>query len=136
MLSQEGNIYPILALGFLAAVIAYFFGYESFQIAKNRNWSILPIVATVLISALAIFIMKIQSVFFDQSNALYLVTPIAAIAILLKILISDRTAIRLSILYAILAAFMFNNYIAGMLHVEAAIYFLFSQLAAIVLMKK
>lgn len=136
VLSQDGNIYPILALGFLAAVIAYFFGYESFQIAKNRNWSILPIIATVLLSALAIFIMKIQSVFFDQSNALYLVTPIAAIAILLKILISDRTAIRLSILYAILAAFMFNNYIAGMLHVEAAIYFLFSQLAAIVLMKK
>ncbi|MFD1412805.1 HD family phosphohydrolase [Oceanobacillus jeddahense] len=136
VLSQEGNIYPILALGFLAAVIAYFFGMECLQIAKERDWSVLPIIAVLLLSILAIFVMKIQSYFFDQSNALYLVTPIAAIAILLKVLISDRSALRLSILYSILAAFMFNNYIAGMLHVEAAIYFLFSQLAAIVLMKK
>ncbi|WP_245833093.1 HD family phosphohydrolase [Oceanobacillus timonensis] len=136
VLSQEGNIYPLLALGFLAAIIAYFFGMECLQIAKNNNWSVLPITAVLLLSMLAIFIMKIQSYFFDQSNALYLVTPIAAIAILLKVLISERSAIRLGILYAVLAAFMFNNYIAGMLHVEAAVYFLFSQLAAIMLMKK
>lgn len=136
VLSQEGNIYPILALGFLAAIIAYFFGMECLQIAKDKKWNLLPIVAVSLLSVLAIFVMKIQSYFFDQTNALYLVTPIAAIAILLKVLIGDRSAVRLSILYAILAAFMFNSYIAGMLHVEAAIYFLFSQLAAIVLMKK
>ncbi|WP_152656248.1 HD family phosphohydrolase [Oceanobacillus sp. CFH 90083] len=136
VLSQEGNMYPVLALGFLAAVIAYFFGMECLQIAKDKDWSILPITATVFLSALAIFVMKIQSFFFDQSNALYLVTPMAAIAILLKVLISDRSAVRLSILYAVLSAFMFNSYIPGMLHVEAAIYLLFSQLAAIMLMKK
>lgn len=136
VLSQDGNIYPVLALVFLAAIVAYFFGLESLQIAKNKEWNVLPIIAAVLLSALVIFIMKVQSVFFEQSDVLYLVTPIAAFAILLKILINESTAIRLGILYAILAAFMFNNHIAGMLHAEAAIYFLFSQLAAIVLMKK
>ncbi|GIO23100.1 HD family phosphohydrolase [Oceanobacillus sp. J11TS1] len=136
VLSQEGNIYPILALVLLSAIIAYFFGLECLQIAKNKEWSVLPIVAAVLLSALAIFLMKVGSVFFDQFNALYLLTPIAAITIVLKLLLNERSAIRLGILYAVLAAFMFNNHIAGMLHVEAAIYFLFSQLAAIVLMKK
>lgn len=136
VLSQEGNIYPVLGLAFLAVLFAYFIGFESLQIAKKYNWNMLKVLAMVLLTVLTIFIMKVQSLFSDQSNAFYLVTPIAAIAILLRVLIDNRTALRLSILYAIIAAFIFNNHIAGMLHIEAAIFFLFSQLTVITLLKK
>lgn len=47
-------------------------------------------------------------------------------------LVNERLAIVLSILYAILGSVIFNGQIAGSLNVEAGIYFLVSQLAGII----
>src|SRR5699024_7208027 len=90
------------------------------------------IISILVISIIVASLMKIVSIYTTQTNQLYFVVPIATGALLLKLLINERTAIVLSILYAILGCIIFNGEIPGSLNVEAGIYFFFSQLAAII----
>src|SRR5699024_5656834 len=57
---------------------------------------------------------------------------IATGVLLVKQLINERLAIVLAILYALIGGIVFNGNIPGTLNVEASIFFLFSQLAAII----
>src|SRR5699024_961366 len=75
------------------------------------------------------------SIFTDQLNHLYLITPVAAGALLIRMLIFERLSIILAVQYALFASVLFNGQIPGSLNIEAMIYFLFFQLTGIILLK-
>src|SRR5699024_7027185 len=71
----------------------------------------------------------------DQLNNLYLLVPIAAGVLLIKILIFERLSIMMAVVYAVLASILFNGEMPGYLNIEACLYLLFFQLTGIVLLK-
>src|SRR5699024_7064755 len=77
-------------------------------------------------------LMKIISLYYTQDSYIYYVVPVATGSLLLKLLINERFSLVLATLYALVGSIIFNGEIPGTLNVEAGIYFLFSQLAAII----
>ncbi|MBP2078159.1 HD family phosphohydrolase [Oceanobacillus polygoni] len=132
LLDEQSNIYPVVGLALLIVMICSFIAVEMYHISKQNQWSFEKMLAIFFISIIVVSLMKIISVYTTQSNQLFFVTPIATGVILIKMLINERLAIVLSILYAILGSVIFNGQIAGSLNVEAGIYFLVSQLAGII----
>ncbi len=75
--------------------------------------------------------MKIVSLFTDELNHLYLLVPITAGVLLIKLLLFERISIIFAIVFSILGSIIFNGEIPGTLNVEAGLYFLFFQFAGI-----
>lgn len=132
LLDEQSNIYPVIGLALLIIMICSFITIEMHHLSKQNKWSLEKMLAIFFISMIVVSLMKIISVYTTQSNQLFFVTPIATGVILIKMLINERLAIVMSILYAILGSVIFNGQIAGSLNVEAGIYFLVSQLAGII----
>src|SRR5699024_11734115 len=91
--------------------------------------------AILSISILTILMMKIISIFTDQLNHLYLITPVAAGALLIRMLIFERLSIILAVQYALFSSVLFNGQIPGSLNIDSMIYFLFFLLFVIILLK-
>src|SRR5699024_9604102 len=102
---------------------------------KRNQLNSKKIAAILSISILTILMMKIISIFTDQLNHLYIITTVAAGALLIRILIFERLSIILAVQYALFASVLFNGQIPGSLNIEAMIYFLFFQLTGIILLK-
>src|SRR5699024_990281 len=85
----------------------------------------------ILINIIIVTMMKIFSIFTEQLTQLYLLVPIATGVLLIKILVFERLSIVFSLIFAIIGSILFNSYIPGSLNVEAGLYFLIFQLAAI-----
>lgn len=132
LLDEQSNIYPVIGLALLIVMICGFIAIEMYHLSKQNKWNFAKVLAIFFISIIVVALLKIISIYTTQSNQLFFVTPIATGVILIKMLVNERLAIVLSILYAILGSVIFNGQIAGSLNVEAGIYFLVSQLAGII----
>ncbi|WP_053219131.1 HD family phosphohydrolase [Virgibacillus senegalensis] len=132
LLSEDRNVYPLIGLSLLILLIGGTITYEMHIHSKKRGIDVRKIASIILISVLMVSLMKVASVFTDSVNQLFFLVPAAMGAMLLKILLDERLALAMSILYSILASLIFNADIPGSLNMEAGIYILFSQLAGII----
>src|SRR5690625_4237615 len=89
-------------------------------------------IIVLFVSIIVVALMKIVSLFTDQLNHLYFIVPIATGVLLLKLLIFERLSIIFAIIFSVLGSIIFNGEVPGSLNMEAGIYFLFFQIAAIV----
>jgi len=135
LLDHERNVFPIIGLALLIILIISVIAYEMNYLAKNKDLDGRKVISIVIISAIVISLMKIISFYTDHLNQLFYVVPVATGVLLVKQLINERLAIVLAILYALLGGIIFNGNIPGTLNIEAGIYFLFSQFAAIIFLK-
>lgn len=135
LLDNEKNVLPAVGLALFILLICGVIGYELNRLYKRNQLNSKKIAAILSISILTILMMKIISIFTDQLNHLYLITPVAAGALLIRMLIFERLSIILAVQYALFASVLFNGQIPGSLNIEAMIYFLFFQLTGIILLK-
>lgn len=134
LLDKERNIFPLLGLTSLIVMLSGFIVIEMFRTLRGDRKDFGKVISIFLVCIIVVALMKVVSIYTTQTNQLFYVTPIAAGVLLIKIMISERTAIVLSVVFAILGSVIFNGEIAGSLNMEAGVYFLFSQLAGIVLL--
>src|SRR5699024_5787122 len=135
LLDNEKNVLPAVGLALFILLICGVIGYELNRLYKRNQLNSKKIAAILSISILTILMMKIISIFTDQLNHLYLITPVAAGALLIRMLIFERLSIILAVQYALFASVLFSVQIPGSLNIEAMIYFLFFQLTGIILLK-
>src|SRR5699024_4477683 len=81
-------------------------------------------------------LMKGLSMYTSQLNYAFLLFPIAAAVLLLKILITERLSMIFSVVFTLIASVLFNDETPGTLNLEAGLYFLIFQLASIMLLAK
>lgn len=132
LLKQQRNIFPGTGLALLILMLVSIIGYELNRLYNRDKLDRGKILSIIFISLIVIIAMKIVSLFTTEINQFYLIVPIAVGALLLKLLIYERLAIVLSIVYAILGSIIFNGDIPGSFNIEAGIYFVFFQLAGII----
>lgn len=132
LLNKQRNIFPVLGLALLASLIIIVIGYEMYILDKQKKLDKRKIASILFISVIVIVLMKVVSLYTTQSNQLFYVVPIATGALLVKELINERLALVLASLYGIIGSIIFNGQIPGSLNVEAAVYFFFSQVAAVI----
>ncbi|GIO27580.1 HD family phosphohydrolase [Ornithinibacillus bavariensis] len=130
LLNEDRNVFPVIGLGLFILLICSIIGFEMNRIDNQKRLDKGKIASIILISFFVVSIMKVISIFTTQANQLFFIVPIATGVLLVKQLITDRLAIVLSILYALLGGIIFNGQIPGSLNIEAVIYFLFSQFGA------
>lgn len=135
LLNDESNIYPVIGLALLIGLLLFVVVNEMLLLDKNEKLDYQKTVAILLISMIVIGLMKIINLYMSFTNQLFYVVPVATGVLLIKHLINDRLAIVLAILYSIVGCVIFNGDIPGSLNMEAGIYFLFSQMAAIIFLK-
>lgn len=134
LLNKERSVYPGIGLAIFMLLISSLMGYELNRLHKRKELDSGKVLSVVFISVITVTIMKIVSLFYDPLNQLYLLVPIAAGALLLKMLIFERLSIIMAVIYAMLGSILFNGQIPSSLNMEAFIYFLFFQLAGILLL--
>ncbi len=131
LLNEERNFYPMIGLLILVSLIGLFLFFELQHHAQKTNFHFRKLIAIAVLSVFIVVLMKVVSLYSTTSNPLYLVTPLATVSMLLKILVNERIAIVLSIFYGIIGSVIFNANIPGLLNMEAGIFIVFSQLASI-----
>ncbi|GAE91160.1 membrane protein [Gracilibacillus boraciitolerans JCM 21714] len=134
LLNEERNFYPIVGLLILVCLIGLFLFIELQFQAKKSDFHFRKLIAITVLSVLMVVLMKVVSFYSTTVNPLYLVTPVAAVSMLLKILVNERFTIVLSIFYGVIGSVIFNANIPGLLNMEAGIFIIFSQLASIFFM--
>lgn len=132
LLNNDRNIFPVIGLFILIIILSSLTVYELNIYARRGTIDIKKIAAVCIISIIAVSIMKFVSLYTTPVNQLFLLVPAATGAMLLKILLRERIAIVMAIIYAILGSVIFNSEISGSLNMEAGVYLLFSQLAGII----
>jgi len=132
LLEAERNLYPITGLILLILLICSVIGYEMHTLDRKGELDKDIITTVLVISVVVLSLMKIISLYYTQDSYIYYVVPVATGSLLLKLLINERFSLVLATLYALVGSIIFNGEIPGTLNVEAGIYFLFSQLAAII----
>ncbi|MGP4107234.1 HD family phosphohydrolase [Virgibacillus sp. L01] len=132
LLDKERNVYPVIGLALLIFLIISVVGYEMNLLSKGNHLDKGKIASIILISFIVVALMKVVSMITVPVSQLFFAVPVALGALLVKQLLSERFAIVLSILYAILGSIIFNEQIPGALNIEAGIYFFFSQMAGII----
>ncbi|WP_102026990.1 HD family phosphohydrolase [Salirhabdus sp. Marseille-P4669] len=132
VLKNQGSYVPLIGLLILSSILSFFMFYEWLKQNKlDRNTYI-----TLLILSIGIIsIMKVFSYFDTHEFQLYLAVPTAAGVMLIKLLINERFAIVMAVMYAIMGTILFNFEMSGFLNIEAGLYLLFSQLAGIYFLK-
>lgn len=131
LLNSDRNIFPVLGLVILIFLIVSLIGYA---LAKYLDPSISKfndLIAIATITITTISIMKALSIFATDTNRLYLLMPIAASSILIKILFRERLALVFAIVFSVLGMIIFNQQIPGSLNLVAGIYLLAAQLSSI-----
>ncbi|MRH43088.1 HDIG domain-containing protein [Aquibacillus halophilus] len=131
LLNNDRNVYPVIGLVILILLLCGIIIYELNTYSKKYTLDNGKIASILIISVLTISIMKLVSLYTTPVNGYFLLVPAATGAMLLKILLQERLAIVLSLIYAVLGSVIFNSEIPGALNTEACLYLLFSQLAGI-----
>ncbi|WP_085991873.1 HD family phosphohydrolase [Oceanobacillus senegalensis] len=131
VLDGQRNVLPIIGLALLIILLCSVLVFEMNLLDRNNKLNQAKIITVIIVSILSIVLMKIVSLFIQEYSQLFYLVPIATSALLLKLLINERIAFILSIFYAIIGSLIFNHEIVGYLNVEAGIYLLFSQVAAV-----
>ncbi|KGP73159.1 HD family phosphohydrolase [Pontibacillus yanchengensis] len=134
LLDSKNNLYPYIGLVLFIVLAMGVIAYEIRHLHKSGRLNPGNLLAIGVISMLAFLFMEIGSFLQDTWDKLYFAVPLATCAFLLKILIQERIAIILSVIYAVFATIFFNQQIPGTLNVEAGLFLLFSQISAIMLL--
>ncbi|MDC3415556.1 HD family phosphohydrolase [Aquibacillus salsiterrae] len=132
LLNSDRNIYPVIGLLLLLILLCGTIAYELNVFSQKLLLDNGKIASIFIISFIMVGLMKIISFYTTPVNQFFLLVPVGASAMLLKILLNDRIAIVMSIIYAVIGSVIFNSQIPGSLNVEASIYLLFSQLSGII----
>lgn len=136
LLDQNRNIYPLIGLSFfvilLVSILAYGFYFE-LGLSKDSGKDALAI---VIITFVTLILMKFISLVNVETDALYLLMPIAAVSMLIRLLFKEKLAILYAIFFSLVATVVFNQSIPGALNLQAGVYFLFSQLVTIFVLRK
>ncbi|WP_181350623.1 HD family phosphohydrolase [Thalassobacillus sp. CUG 92003] len=135
LLNNERNILPLLGLALFIIMIVLLIYTELANLSNRLSVNNQQILLVVLISAFMVTVMKVASLFMEPDESLYYLVPLATGTMLLKILFNERIAVAMSIIHAILACFIFNGEIAGTLNAEAGVYFVFTQVAALLFLR-
>lgn len=131
LLDNDRKIHPALGLAILVLMIGGLITYELIRLYRKGQLNFKKVSAIILINIIIVTMMKIFSVFTEQLTQLYLLVPIATGVLLIKILVFERLSIVFALIFAMLGSILFNSYIPGSLNIEAGLYFLIFQLAAI-----
>src|SRR5699024_3224478 len=135
LLNKECNIYSIVGLILLIVLFAFVVFNEMFLLDREKKLNSRKVFSILLITVIVIGLMKIISLYMSHTNEIFYVVPVATGVLLVKQLINERLAIVLASLYSIIGCVIFNGEIPGSLNMEAGIYFLFAQMAAIIFLK-
>lgn len=132
LLNNERKIYPGLGLALLIVFMGGLIFYELTRLYRKGNLNLKKVSAIIFINIIIVTMMKIFSLFTDQVNQLYMLVPIATGVLLIKLLVFERLSIIFSLIFAMLGSVLFNGFIPGSLNIEAGLYFLIFQLAAVI----
>lgn len=135
LLNKERNIYPLIGLALLVLLSSGIIAHEFYTISNNSSMAKRKTAAVLLLSIIVLSLMKVISVFMTPNNQLFYIVPATIGVLLMKLLLSERIAIIFASLYALISMVIFNGQIPGSLNVEAGVYFFFSQMAAVLLLR-
>ncbi|MEJ8776557.1 HD family phosphohydrolase [Pseudogracilibacillus sp. ICA-222130] len=135
LLNRGNQILPAIGLLIFAALLLSIITYELNRLYRRQHLTPAKTIAVLFISIITITLMKIMSLYTDQLQSVFLLVPVATGVLLIRLLIYERLAIILAIVYAILGSIIFNGEIPGSLNIEAFLYFIFFQLAGIYLLR-
>lgn len=135
LLNSDRNVYPVIGLIVLVALMLGFIYFECQHLKTNQILDVRSYFAIVMISLLMVAMMKFASYYTTDTNQLYYLLPIPIGVMLLKLLFSERTAITFAIVFSIIGSVIFNAEIPGSLNVEAGLYFLIAQIAGIIFLQ-
>lgn len=131
LLNSDRNLFPVIGLVVLVLMLISLIGYGLLTYIDKRYLQFNYLFTLIVISVVMIGMMKVISLFSTDTNKYFLLMPIAASSILLKILFRERLAIIFAIVYSIVGTIIFNEQIPGSLNLEVGIYFLAAQLCSI-----
>lgn len=131
LINSERKMLPAIGLAILILFISALITYELFRLYRKGTIDLKQVSAIVIINIIVITMMKVFSFFVDQVAYLYAIVPIATGVLLIKLLVFERLSMIFALIFSILGSILFNGYIPGSLNVEAGIYFLIFQLAAV-----
>lgn len=131
VLDGQRNIFPLIGIFLLIVLICSVIAYEMYRINRNNKLDNSTIITIVIVTILGTTLMKIVSFYMEEYHEIFYIVPIAMCALLLKLLINERMAFVMAIIYAVLASIIFNGKITGYLNAEAGLYILFSQVAGL-----
>ncbi|WP_068674334.1 HD family phosphohydrolase [Oceanobacillus sp. Castelsardo] len=131
VLDGQRNIFPLLGIFLLIVLICSVIGYEMYRLKRNHKLDNNKIITIVIVTFVGMTLMKIVSLYSEEYNEIFYIVPIATCALLIKLLINERFAFIMAVIYAVLASFIFNGKITGFLNAEAGLYILFSQVASL-----
>jgi len=136
LLDSKSNTYPYIGLILLILLSLGVMGHEMNRIYTSEKLNVGIMTTLLLITILMFSFMKLGSVFQSSLNTFYFAVPLASGAILLKLLINERVSILFSLIFAVFGTVFFNEQIPGTLNVEAGLYFIFTQVSAILFLRK
>ncbi|GAB2573097.1 HD family phosphohydrolase [Gracilibacillus alcaliphilus] len=131
LLNEKESFYPVIGLVVLVLLIGIFLFALIQNSRQQQEFQVRKLLALTILTIILALLMKVFSIYTTTTNPLYWLTPIAAFSMLIKILINEKYALTMSILYAIIGSVIFNGNIPGHLNIEAGIYLVLSQLASI-----
>lgn len=136
LLDQSRNLYPLIGLMFfvilLVGILTYGFYYEMSLTKEKGKFAL----ALLILTFIPLITMKFMTFLNVETTSMYLLTPVAAASILIRLLFKEKLAILYAIFFSLTATIIFNQSIPGALNLQAGVYFLFSQLATIFVLRK
>ncbi len=132
LLNNTRNVLPLVGLVLFMALLVGVLAYETIHTLKKQTRpSKSVLLFTFLLMCMSVLLLKLVSALGTTDQHYYLLLPAAFAAVLFRHLLSERFAIGYAIVYSILAGIILNDEIPGSLNMEATLYFLFAQLAAV-----
>ncbi len=131
LLNSDRNLFPVIGLVVLVLLLISLISYSLLTYIEKRYLQFNYLFTLIIISVVMVGLMKAISLFSTDTNKLYLLMPIAAGSMLLKILFKERLATIFAIVFSIVGTVIFNEQIPGSLNLEVGVYFLAAQLCSI-----
>ncbi|WNF37719.1 HD family phosphohydrolase [Bacillaceae bacterium IKA-2] len=132
LLEDQVTIFPYIGLVILVLLLVFMLAYylsDSKTTLKNNNSHLLMY---VLIFLVTVVIMKITSfTYILNFKGITLIAPVALGSMLLSMLIHQRVALFTSMIFSIIASFIFNAESASIVNYTVAIYVFFSSVAGV-----
>ncbi|PAD39230.1 HD family phosphohydrolase [Terribacillus sp. 7520-G] len=132
LLNNTRNVLPLVGLALFMALLTGILTYETIHtLTRQTGTSKSVLLFMFLLTGVSVLFLKLFGVLGTADQHYYLLLPAAFAAVLFRHLLSERFAIGYAIVYSILAGIILNDEIPGSLNMEAALYYLFAQLAAV-----
>lgn len=131
LLKQQKNIKPAIGLALFVLLLAAAMVNELLRLYRRGRLNFGMTIIMFTVSIIVVSIMKTFSLFSNQLEYIYMAAPVAVGVLLIKVLIYERFSIVSAIIYSLLAMIIFNGELPGVLNIEAGLYYLLFQFAAI-----